>query len=254
MKSKIHFMDEETKVIFTDPKNTEAIYRYIPLKHLDKNSLYFANPGTWPDPFEKLFLKSKYKIDKKQVPYKYENSIFCMCVTTTKYSEATWKVYGSEVQFKISKELFLSILEANTDKYDIYIGKVEYRNSSDLLRNSPLTLLGLEKKDFQIPEGWIRLLLQKRNDFKYENEIRIILIKKGLSEKKSKKGIQIVYNEDITSLFPKAIISPTLSAAETESVKKELEKYFFSPENIHVNKLYKEVEPRNINLDYVRKK
>ena len=251
----ITFMDKETEDLFINENNKKSIFRYIRLKNVESNKLWFANPAEWQDPFEKLFINSTYKIDNKKLGYVYKNRIYCMCITTTKYNEAAWKVYGSEVQFRISKINLLEILRQNTNKYDIYIGKVEYRSATDLKKTSPLTLLKLTKEDFKSPKAWIHLLLQKRNDFYYENEIRIIIIEKNQGADNFKKGVNIDYNIEFTELFPNVIISPNLNAEEHENTKQELlDKFFYSPECIQINSLYKEVEPRNINLDYKNKK
>ncbi len=251
----ITFMDKETEDLFINENNKNPIFRYIPLKNIESNKLWFANPAEWKDPFEKLFINSTYKINNKKQGFIYKNRIYCMCITTTKYNEAAWKVYGSEVQFRISKTNLLEILKRNSNKYNIYIGKVEYRTTTDLKTASPLTLLKLTKEDFKFPKSWIRLLLQKRNDFSYENEIRIILIDKNQESDNLKKGIDIEYNMEFTELFPNVIISPNLNAEEHEKTRQTLlDNFFYSPECIQTNSLYKEVEPRNINLDYKNKR
>lgn len=255
MNTNINYMDDEVKDIFTNKENKQSIYRYIPLSNIHENKLWFSNPNKWKDPFERLFIESTYKMDGKIIPYKYKNHIYCMCITTTKHNEAAWKVYNSEVQFRISKENFLSILEKYTEKYDIYIGKVEYRNTSEIKKLSPFTLLNLKQIDFRGTKGWIKLLLQKRKDFSYENEIRILLVEKNINDKKEIDGINLEYDYEFTELFPKAIISPCLDDnKKKETIEILTKKFFYSEEQIWYNTLYKEVKPRNINLDYKKGK
>ena len=247
----ICFLDEETRDIFLNEENHKALFKYCKADRIEPGKIWFSNPRFWKDPFEKLFLDSKYTLDKQKIDYRLKNRVYCTCVTSTSKSEAAWNVYGSELQFRITKKTLLSVLEENLGNYDIYIGKVTYKWSSEILKDSPLKLLGLQKEDFYKDEAWVRLLFLKRQDYEYENEIRIVLVSKD--EKESAAGINLEYQCDVKNLFPRVTLTPSPDISDeirAEIITKLKKDFSYDDGEIIKNPLYESKEPRNINLDY----
>lgn len=245
-KNGINYLDETVFEYFCS--NPRTLYRYMDHKKLKERKLWFSNPEKWQDPYEKLFLDSKYLFSgSKEDEYRLKNRVFCICLTPASLSEAAWKVYRYATKFSIDTTKLVQVLEANTKDYDIYIGKVNYKSSSSLRRDSIRKLTGFGKESFaSSDEAWVRLLLLKRTAFKYEEEIRIILVPK---EKKPniKDGVVLESSISLKDLFFHVEISPLLSATTSKRVKKKLDA-FFSSSQVSACNLYDDVKPRHLKV------
>ncbi len=243
MKNRIHFIDN---FCF---QNDTGIYRYSSLDYVEKGFVGFSSPEHWKDLHEHLFLHAKYRYNRSLIPFKFVNRIFCLCLTKTEQCEAAWKAYGNNiVKFEVCCDSLMNMLEDNVDKYDIYVGKVNYVLKSDLERKSPLKLLNVKKDDFEKDETWVKLLFYKTKAFEYENEIRIVLVSDG---KENCDRIKLRYNMTISDLFPKVFLSPDLGECDSYVNVNKLVNLGYSPEAIQKDDLYKCGKYREtINLDY----
>lgn len=216
----------------------DRLYKFMPLENalrtLSSNELWFANPSTWKDPFEKRFLDAEYvDIDEEDKSIPYGERTYCMCVTQTPTSEAYWNTYSREqigIKLLFFRNELLKQLEAYTDAYDIYIGKVEYMLTPDILKKKiseiPLSApIPTSTKDL-----YVRLLLLKRIAYKYEDEIRIILIKKRAGTGDKPAGVGLKYNCESPSLISKIVLDPSIPQYTTELLKETfISKYGFTP-------------------------
>lgn len=247
-KNGINYLDETVFEYFCT--NPRTLYRYMDYTTMKDRELWFSNPSTkWSDPYEKLFLDSKYLLSgNKEDKYPLKNRVFCSCLTPVRVSEAAWKVYGYATKFSIDTTRLVQVLEEHTRDYDIYIGKVNYKSASSLKRDSVLKLTGLSKESFiSSDEAWVRLLLLKRTAFKYEEEIRIILVPK--KEQNSEDGVTLDYDISLKDLFFHVELAPPLldlsSDYNPEAVRDRLTSEFkFSSEQITNCNLYEDARPR----------
>lgn len=244
-KNGINYLDETVFEYFC--ANPRTLYRYMDHKKLEEKKLRFSNPENWKDPYEKLFLDSKYLFSgSEEDEYRLKNRVFCICLTPVNSSEAAWKVYGYATKFSIDTTKLVRVLEENSKEYDIYIGKVNYKSASSLRRDSVSKLTGLSKESFiSSDEAWVRLLLLKRTAFKYEEEIRIILVSK---EKEPTPGVVLESSTSLKDLFFHVEISPLLSAATSEKVRKKLKNLCFSPSQVTNCNLYEDAKPRHLKV------
>lgn len=227
----IHFVNI-TEAEFLSKK---LVYKHMSLENalrtLETQSLWFANPECWKDPFEKRFLNAKYISKGKEVVFSWKDRLFCTCVTQTISSEAFWLTYSQGdicVEFRFYRSVLLDELKKHSSDYDIFIGKVEYMNTTDIKKelhkipfNPPITT-AINSNDFAS-----RLFLLKRTAFSYEDELRIILVKKN---KTQEKGIALNYSCGNTDLIRQIVIDPNLKDY-TYSMLKEVfvSKYGFVP-------------------------
>lgn len=188
------------------------------LRTLKNKSLWFANPATWADPFEKRFFEAKYTKGGKERTFNWPGRVFCTCMTQTQSSEAYWNAYSHGeivIELRIIREKLIEELKKQATKYDIFIGKVEYMKTADIKKtelkdipfNPPL------KVDLNTPEFAARLFLLKRIAFQYEDEIRIILLKKS---KTQESGINIEYTCKNTDLISRIVLDPRLGDYSSE--------------------------------------
>lgn len=78
--------------------DSKLLYKHMPLEYalsaLKNKSLWFANPTTWTDPFEKRFLEAKYTKGGREITFNWPGRVFCTCMTQTQSSEAYWNAYS----------------------------------------------------------------------------------------------------------------------------------------------------------------
>ena len=226
--------------------NTKPLHKHMSLESalntLNNKVMWFANPTIWKDPFESRFVDAQYNRNGKLKPFPFKDRVFCACYTETAASEAYWTPYSQQqigVEFVVNRKELLKQLELYADKYDIYIGKVEYMKTASIKR--PLSMI-----PFSVPhprvwtkEWCARLLLLKRNAYKYEDEMRIMIVKK---EKTKAKGIMLEFNCEPTSLIERVILDPNLQEQTEILFKLIFEQYYkFKPIQNHLGKTYKRV-------------
>lgn len=189
------------------------------LTTLNNHTLWFANPIIWKDPFESRFVTAKYLDKGEKIDYQWTDRVFCACFTETVTSEAYWAPYSQRqigVEFRMNRQELLKVLEGYADLYDIYIGKVEYMLNSQI--KGPLKSIPFGEP-VPLPKTkswWARLLLIKRKAFKYEDEIRIIIVKK---EKTQEKGIQIKYDCKNTDIIDSIVLDPSIERYTEDLLK-----------------------------------
>lgn len=228
----------------TEFLSKKLLYKYLPLEFalgsIKENYLWMSNPVKWKDPFERRFIKAKYQIRGKEVAFPLKGKIFCTCMTQTPTSEAHWNTYSKEeigISLRVRREQLLQILKENDANYEIFIGKVEYLKTADLNRKlSDIEPIDKIKPfDINNRELQINLLLLKRIAFQYEDEIRILVVKKT---KTNEKGIKLSYNSiNSTDLISRITIDPNVST-NTEIMLKNIFKKEYKFNNVFKSQLY----------------
>lgn len=206
----IHFVNITEKEFLS----SKRLYKHLPLenalKALNEKQLWFANPKEWQDPFEKRFIDAQYMRKGQRVSLKWTERIFCSCMSMTSSSEAYWRVYAQDqlcVEFRINRATLLEELKRHSD-CDIYIGRVEYMLTNSITQ--PLKQIPFNPPcpyPTHSPLFFARLLLLKRFSFKYEDEIRIIVV---TNEALKKNGIALSYGCESTTLVNQIVLDPRI--------------------------------------------
>lgn len=246
----ITYLDETVYNYFCNEQGSRNLYRYMDYSKMKKGKLWFSNPSTWNDPYEKLFLYSTY-LKRRNVGIEYPllNRVFCICLTSISSSEAAWKVYNCATKFSIDTGKMLQVLSESAKDFDVYIGKVNYKDKKCLKENGILKLTDSPSFDcFLSNDAWVKLLLLKRLEFQSEEEIRIILVSKE-NIKTPKDGINLNFTTPMSELFHHVELSPFLYSLEEEQVKMRLiSRFGFLFDQISVSDLYKSVEVRKLRM------
>lgn len=185
------FLNKETEQLFNEDK--KALYRVISIDRLieilDKDKWAFVSPTMWNDPYEKAFIEAEYHHNRKKffLPIKpirsgenMQYSLFAMCWTETRESEAFWKTYtpnSDGVKITVWAKDLLAILKKIRD-YDVYIGKACYESFEDLYSFKGDDEYWKQLMSKTINETHLKLMLKKRIPFNYEKEVRIILVRR----------------------------------------------------------------------------
>lgn len=165
----------------------KRVYRFTNIERfietLNSDKFIFINPSKWPDPFEKFYLERDFQIDNNKIKLPAKDKLFSVCVSGTSSSEAFWKVYAPKedgIRLTFDTEKLLDIFLDKIENCDVYIGKVNYLNTKDFYKTDRISAdLIKEIENSEIGEQQIQLLLRKRSSFRYEDEIRIIVVPHG---------------------------------------------------------------------------
>lgn len=210
--------------------------------------LWFCNPVIWKDPFEKRFIEAKYQVGNKEVGFPLKGRLFCSCMTQTPTSEAHWNNYSKGqigISLKIKRESLVNVLKKYTNDYNVYIGKVNYIKTNDLKKKiSEIPGIGtIQPLILSNHELLIKLLLLKRIAFTYEDEIRIIIVKKN---KTKENGIKLPYTIQPSDLIERITIDPNVGK-NVEVMLKDLFKKQYGFNEVYKSQLYS--MPNNIKIE-----
>lgn len=205
---------------------SRLLYKHMSLENalqsLNKKYLWFANPSEWKDPFEKRFLEARYVKNGKEIKNDWKGKVFCTCFTQTRTSEAYWNIYKQNktgIEFRIYRKKLLEELSRYDKTYKIFVGRAEYLKTNDIekdLHNIPFEPAITPNMEFNSDTFASRLFLLKRIAFKYEDEIRIILVKNSPTKE---KGIKIQYNCNHTDLIHQIVLDPNLGGNTSAMLK-----------------------------------
>ena len=215
----------------------KVLYKHMSLENalrsLNEKYLWFANPSMWKDPFEKRFLEARYIKNGKEVSFNWRGKVFCTCLTQTKTSEAYWNIYKQNsigIEFLIYREKLLDELMKYDGSYKIFIGRAEYLKTADIkkeLRDIPFEPAIAPDEKINSDTFASRLFLLKRIAFKYEDEIRIIMVKKTATKE---SGIKINYDCNNTDLIHQIVLDPNIGENTSAMLKKVfVGEYGFTP-------------------------
>lgn len=241
----------------------KLLHKYMPLERvlemLTNQTIWFANPTIWKDPFEKRFIGNVYNIGGVQKTFPWKNRVYCMCATQTATSEAYWNAYSAGeigVSIKFNRQNLLNELDRLAAAGNrIYIGKVQYQQTQDIKAalsgnsflnptGAPITTLGSE-------ELKVRLLLLKRLAYQYENEVRFFIVRDRAAKQ---NGTLLKYNIPNTDLIDSISLDPRIGTLMVELLRKEFENnYGFMPisrtqRRVQRSLLYAEEKPTAIKL------
>lgn len=176
---------------YTFPTKKSTVFKYMPLERfvqsVDKGELVFVSPGAWYDPFEQRY----WGIDCSSHGYNTED-IACLCVSekSSTNEDASWRVYSDAknktVRLSIERDKLLSLLDgyATSEGLEVYIGNVDYSFEKKEIEKIYLPSSPYYSRYFptvMTREHYLSLMLLKRGAFKYENEVRIFIVKDKLT-------------------------------------------------------------------------
>lgn len=241
----------------------KLLHKYMPLERvlemLTNQSLWFANPTIWKDPFERRFIENVYDIGGAKKAFPWKDRVYCMCTTQTATSEAYWNAYSAGeigVSIKFNRQNLLNELDRLAAEGNrIYIGKVQYQQTQDIkaaiTRNAFLNPLGTPITSLGKEELKVRLLLLKRMAYQYENEVRFFIVR----DKAAKQtGTLLKYSIPNTDLIDSISLDPRIGPMTIALLRNEFEDHYgFKPlgrtqRRVQRSLLYAEEKPTDIKL------
>ena len=220
-----------------------TIYRIMSvdrlIEALSTKKFSMVKTKKWEDPFENLFLKSEFRIDGKILDVKsIHDSYFGVCWSLTKENDAMWRIYSQDkwgVKIKtniekIFKRLYSSLSEK--EKLHLTVGAVEYCEQNVIIKY----LESFGQKDFIDSDNRIipSTLLFKRNEFRFEDEIRFLYSKTKLEE-----DLLFFYDFNWFDIIEEIEFDPRLDVILFDCYRNILSKNFGIDEQlIKLSKLY----------------
>ena len=207
---------------FSSPEDNSVLWRYMDFTKfvsvLDKKALFFVLPNRLGDPFEGAFpmrnkdlnFKAFYEAFNKQMSEEdfrelrdfqkdwHRYSLISCWHESSHESAAMWKSYSRETDGIAIRTDFNSFKRSLISPQDIYVGKVNY----------------IDYESHVIPESnAFYPLLHKRQDFKYEEEVRAITTMLPKSEEEINQPLDICdvgkyYEVDLSLLIKAIVVAP----------------------------------------------
>lgn len=182
------------------PNHTDHIvWKYMSLEHaldmIEKERLYLANPTVWKDPYESYFMRATYSENSNRKSYAElfdsPRQLYCTCFTDAYQNDAQWNMYNGEdmavmIGFDVEK-LFAAFSKCHSR---LYIGRVNYVEGGWAKVRE---LSDSDKKELQKGnvKAILSLMLRKRINYAYEQEIRLMCIRKYHDKEKNGTNVSI---------------------------------------------------------------
>lgn len=209
----------------------KTLFKYMSLSSalslIQDKSLWFANPKTWKDPFESRFMNAQYQSQKGLYDCPWVDRVFCSCFTQTPCSEAFWVTRASNellVRLTIDKEVLKEGLNhlANSG-FDVYVGAVDYCETKNITGSLSQIKFGSPysgKIDVADKDFFARLMLLKRNAFRYEDELRVLLFADTAI---NRKGVEQLIKHGLSkSLVTCVQLPPNIGKEASDFLKQSL--------------------------------
>lgn len=151
----------------------------------ESNSLYFAHPQSWEDPYE------------LSIRHQSSHALFAQCWCQLGVSDAMWRIYSPHhmgVRISTSTRKLSSALSSaiKTKGYSLVTGPVEYLSQHNI-RIKNQTIEKELKTNFNI-ETAVKALYMKREAFMHESEWRATIYCPDADPRKIQKGILVPVN------------------------------------------------------------
>ena len=164
-------------------KSIYRIFSYDRFEQLINNKeLVLVNPSMWDDPFENFFLNVEVDCGNGEIATleSLAGSWYGQCWTENRDTDAMWRIYSPDKDgIRVSttvRKLFSAIYDNSDSKAGLkfFVGAVEYTDKQDIinfLSNTSFTNISMGGQS----DNFAELLCIKRNEFKHESEIRILI-------------------------------------------------------------------------------
>ena len=177
------------------PNHTDhIIWKYMSLEHaldmIEEERLYLANPTKWKDPYESYFMRATYLLEnsnKKSYAELFDSprQLYCTCLTDAFQNDAQWNLYNGEdmaVMIGFDVEKLFAVFSKCRSR--LYIGRVNYVEGGWAKARE---LSDSDKKELRKGnvKAILSLMLRKRVNYAYEQEIRLMCLRKYGDKEKS---------------------------------------------------------------------
>lgn len=202
---------------------------------LQTNTLYFAHPSEWDDPYEQGLL------------HKRSNNIFAQCWCRKAVSDAMWRIYSPNnlgVRIGTTRQLLRTALKdaQKAQKIRFKIQNVKYLFQEEL--NFALQDVAKALAQKYTVQKAIEPLFMKRNAFHHEYEVRAVVYNREPQPTDSGKGVVIPV--DAQTLIRSIWIDPRAPQEYVDAYSLYLKKKLKFPGVVKKSTLYEAPEPIDV--------
>jgi len=219
------------------------LYRFITVQKLidlfENRHLVMVKPSKWIDPFENIISKVKFR-GKDGISYiEYMDNVYGICFTKAKESNLMWDAYtpnGNGVRIAFEKEKLINTFKHSKYRAAQFTFKlVEYKQYSQLI--SQLEDNERLLRYFSAPSNeLIRYLFHKRNEYRYEEEFRIIY---DANIDNTEYNDVLSVPVDPTKIIDGIRLDPRMPDSDCKALTKYLVRHKIDGETIVRSQLYK---------------
>lgn len=215
----------DTDICYLDISEADQrlpVYRIISLDRLyemfENKTNTLVMPHRWDDPFENSILGLKAQLPSGAVVEFGQRYIFYGQSWTRIYNtDAMWRIYSSDKNSVCIKTRIHKLVDplAIYALGLVFIGKVRYFTADGLFRWAKKVFLDTEEPDIRL---LARTLLVKRKAFSHEQEVRLLYVDPGASNRNLNRQVPIdffQYKIDPHAMIEKMFLDPRLSEEET---------------------------------------
>ena len=218
--------------ILNDLDLDTKIYRIFTLDRfkelITSNELVLVNPEMWDDPFENFFLKAN-AIDGQGNTVDFSNlreMWYGQCWTKNEDTDAMWRIYSPDkngVRISTTVRKLFDAIYNEDDKFaslKYFIGKVDYGTKdelNDFMNKNSFWNIAIGGQN----DGFAKLLCIKREAFKHESEVRILVNENDEEESKKLNGLYKI-KIDKNILIDDICLDPRLTKAEYDKNEFEI--------------------------------
>lgn len=215
----IGFSEDEQRQFSAGELQIHRIFRFDRFIDLLRNQqLALLKPSVWEDPFEnplhRMVLEGSTGRNLS-LPH-FEKNLFAQCWSLTFESDALWRIYSPGLRGVLVTACAKKLLEQGSPQFEapmeqVFLGKVQYHTQDELKQM-------LESQEFlrsvlrapKYSHGSPSVLLHKRDSFKHEAEVRLVL-SRHISEV---SGDVAIINLPLSEVVLKVTLDPRLSDVE----------------------------------------
>lgn len=220
----IGFNEDEQRAFSAGELKIHRIFGFDRFVDVLRNQqLGLVKPSVWDDPYENplnRLISEESSGRKLSLPH-FDKNLFAQCWSFSLESDALWRIYSPDMRGVLVTACAKKLLELASPHYNspleqVFLGKVQYHTQSEL--KQMLESHDFLRSVFRAPvysHGSPSVLLHKRDSFKHEEEVRLILSRhiSGVS------GDVALLNIPVSEVFLKVTLDPRLTNEQFERMR-----------------------------------
>lgn len=220
--------DDGRKVVCEESlRHDRSIYHFLPWPYAEmifQRGVLRLNPvQSWKDPYERAWCRLLFQGTNRLAGV----NAYGLCWTTSYFDEPSWRMagFGRDVPIVRIRCRVKAILDAGNnllrkESGSLFLGRVRYVRQK-LLHELAQTVLNKKYKDVSYTASG--LLLQKRNAFRFEREVRLLWL-----DRSGPRDMQLI-PIDTRSVITQVMTSPFATEEEHALISNSLRHFGVQP-------------------------
>ncbi len=244
-------LEHPDRNLLNDLNPERRVFRFLSedrfLELVANQKLVLRKPHLWDDPFENFLSKTIIIWKGQKVGFNITNDFFGQCWTLTEECDGFWRSYcslngGVRIETTVGKLIHAVWAETNSFRHlQCFVGKIRYLAEDQLKAELQDCFEYGHKLTESSNSGCAQMLLIKRTEFAYEDEVRVLTV----DSKTTKDEIEIEI--DTRQFIDSIMFAPKTNDARYEAYTNRLIQKGFNRDLISRSTLY---DPWTLELPY----